>query len=85
MAAFTARSPWQPSFSQDFQQTKMSFFVHLRCVMRAKWGLGLYVSICFCCEAHTRPAMNIWATESHQTMATADAVATETRPHKGSE
>lgn len=86
MAAFTAQSLWRPSFSQDFQQTKMSFFfVYLKCVMRAKWARGLYVSICFCCGAHTSPAMNIWAIESQHTMATADAVATETRPHKGSE
>lgn len=61
------------------------FFVHLKCVMRAKWVWGLYVSICFCCGARASPAMNIWAIESPHTMATADAVATETRPHKGSE
>lgn len=46
---------------------------------------GLYVSICFCCRVHTSPAMNIWAIESRHTMATADAVAPETRPHKGLE
>lgn len=46
---------------------------------------GLYVSICFCCGVHTSPAMNIWAIESPHTMSTADAVAPETRPHKGLE
>lgn len=61
----------------------MSFFVHLKCVMLAKWGWRLYVSICFCCGAHASSAMNIWAIESSHTMVAADAVATETRPHKG--
>ena len=73
------------AFLKIFNRLKCPFFVRLRCVMRAKWGWGLYVSICFCCGAHTSPAMNIWAIESRHTMATADAVATETRPHKGSE
>lgn len=73
------------AFLKIFNRLKCPFFVHLKCVMRAKWGRGLYVSICFCCGAHTSPAMNIWAIESPHTMATADAVATETRPHKGSE
>lgn len=63
----------------------MPFFVHLKSVMQAKRGWDLYVSICFCCGAHAGPAMNIWAIESASTKAAADAVATETRPHKGLE
>lgn len=73
------------TFLKLSNRPKCPFFVHLKCVMRAKWVWGLYVSICFCCGARASPAMNIWAIESPHTMATADAVATETRPHKGSE
>lgn len=67
------------AFLKIFNRLKCPFFVHL------KWGWSLYVSICFCCGAHASPAMNIWPIESLRTMAAADAVATETRPHKGSE
>lgn len=73
------------AFLKVSNRLKCPFYVHWRCVMRAKWGWGLYVSICFCCGAHTSSAMNIWAIEFPRTMATADAVSTETRPHKGPE
>lgn len=41
MAAFTARSPWQPNFSQAFQQAKMSFFCPFEMCHASQMGLGL--------------------------------------------
>lgn len=73
------------AFLKIFNRPKCCFFVHWKCVMRTKWGWGLYVSICFCGGAHASFAMNIWPIESRLTMATADVVATETCAHKESE
>lgn len=73
------------AFLKIFSRVKPPFLSIWNVSCNAKWARGLYVSICFCCEAHAWPAMNIWAIESLHTMAAADVVATETRPHKGSE
>lgn len=63
----------------------MFFFCSLEMCHASQMGLELVCINLFLLRARNSPAMNIWAIEFRHTMATADAVATVTRPHHGSE
>lgn len=73
------------AFLKIFNRVKCPFFCPFEMCHANQMGLGLVCINLLLLRAHASPAMNIWAIESSHTIAAADAVATETRPHKGLE